>query len=240
MNLRAGFAQLSFKSTGKKSRDDKGREVEGSGEHLNIERERHFLESEKTRWRVRKREGEGRFEKWSALGSKYGRKKSRVGVEGEKQERRCGRWSVLQCQGGFFFSRWRGLLSRRIWTRNTLDSVFEVGELSTARGASPQTFINIQCGLERMCSFCSERSDRDRLRCWTKSSKSYWRHESQHYLSIRLQARTKRLTINLSGVWPRGWITCNQWQEKLPFNRAKPWAGPGSSAGDRKRRRAHV
>lgn len=37
------------------------------------------------------------------------RKKSRVEVE--KPERRRGRGCVLQCQGGFFFSRWRGLLS---------------------------------------------------------------------------------------------------------------------------------
>lgn len=44
------------------------------------------------------------------------------------------------------------------------------------------------------------------------------------YLSLKLRARTKRLSINLSVVWPRGLATCNQqWQEKVFFKREKPW-----------------
>lgn len=59
----------------------------------------------------------------------------------------------------------------------------------TARSVSPQTFINIQRGLQRMRSSCSERSGRrpektQKSSCLerdgNKNYQSYWRSKSQH------------------------------------------------------------
>lgn len=76
-----------LKVRGRKSRDDKGREVEGSGEHLNIER---CCGVGEETMKSKKEGGRGEIRKVKRVREEI-RKKSRVGVEGEKAERRCGR-----------------------------------------------------------------------------------------------------------------------------------------------------
>lgn len=83
---------------------------------------------------------------------KYGRKKNRVRVE---RERGAPVWLLIcaAVPGWVFLFCCRGLMSRRIWTPSTPNFVFEAGEFDTAHGVSPQMFINIQCGLQRIVLF---------------------------------------------------------------------------------------